>query len=171
MWNTLRDMGFPKHHINLIKNLYENQEVTVRTKFGNTENCKIKKGVRQGCILSPAPFNLYAEGVMRQAGLKDIQEGVRIGGRTIINLRYANDLTLAAGSEEDLKTLIRYVKRASEAAGLHFNIKKTMVMLSADLNTFTLDEEDIEVVHSYIFLGPTWTERPAAGKTCGGGCC
>src|SRR5271163_2400691 len=121
LWNTLREMGFPKHLIVLLHNLYESQEATVRTVHGETESFGIGKGVRQGCILSPVLFNLYAERIMREAGIEEIDVGIRIGGRKLNNLRYADDVTLAAEAKEGIQTLISKVKTANEEAGLYLN--------------------------------------------------
>ena len=118
MWKTLMEMGIPKHLIQLLKGLYENQIAVIRTEFGDTDNFKIKKGVRQGCILSPFLFNLYAERIMRMAEMEEATEGIKIAGRTLNNLRYADDTTLLAGKKEDLAELIRRLKKESEKAGL-----------------------------------------------------
>jgi len=153
MWNTLRRMGIPEHLISLLHNLYDKQTATVRTEHGDTEQFGIGKGVRQGCILSPMLFNLYAERVMREAGLEDSEVGVRVGGRVLNNLRYADDTTLAAETEEGLRKLIQDVTRASKKAGLHLNIKKTKVMSNAGITEFMVDGERIEVVKSFNLLG------------------
>ena len=139
MWKTLIEMGIPKHLIQLLKGLYENQIAVIRTEFGDTDNFKIKKGVRQGCILSPFLFNLYAERIMRMAEMEEATEGIKIAGRTLNNLRYADDTTLLAGKKEDLKNLIRRLKKESEKAGLYFNIKKTKIMTTADYDSFEID--------------------------------
>jgi len=97
----------------------------IRTEFGDIDRFKIKKGVRQGCILSPFLFNLYAERIMSKAEMEEAKEGVKIAGRTLNNLRYADDTTLMAGKKADLTKLIRRLKRESKKAGLYFNIKKT----------------------------------------------
>ena len=110
-------MGIPDHLICLLRNLYAGQEATVRTGHGTTEWFKIGKGVRQGCILSPCLFNFYTEYIMRNAGLDEAQAGIKITGRNVSNLRYANDTTLMAESEEELKTLLMKVKEESEKAG------------------------------------------------------
>jgi Reverse transcriptase (RNA-dependent DNA polymerase) len=154
MWSTLRDMGFPEHLIALLHNLYDNQEATVRTEQGETESFGIGKGVRQGCILSPALFNLYAERVMREAGLdEEASEGIRIGGRTLNNLRYADDVTLATDKEGDMRTLFLKVQAASEKAGLFFNIKKTKILSNTKMTAFMVNNESIEVVPSFVLLG------------------
>ena len=112
-----------------LRNLYAGQEATVRTGLGTTDWFQIGKGVRQGCILSPCLFNLYAEYIIRNAGLDEAQAGIKISGRNISNLRYANDTTLTAESEE-LKSLLMKVKDASEKVGLKLNIQKTKIMAS-----------------------------------------
>ena len=101
MWVILRAMGVPAQLIVLLKRLYTNQEATVRTEFGETDNIDIGKGVRQGCILSPLLFNIYAENIMREA-LEEWESGISIGGRIVTNLRYADDTTLLAGTKDDL---------------------------------------------------------------------
>ena len=107
-------MGIPDHLICLLRNLYAGQEATVRTGHGTTDWFQIRKGVRQGCILSPCLFNLYAEYIMRNAGLEETQAGIQIAGRNINNLRYADDTTLMTESEEELKSLLK-VKEESES--------------------------------------------------------
>ena len=110
-WKILKEMGIPDHLTCLLRNLYAGQEATVRTGHGTTDWFRIGKGVRQGCILSPCLFNLYAEYIMRNAGLEEIQAGFKIAGRNINNLRYADNTTLMAESEEELKSLLMKVKR------------------------------------------------------------
>ena len=127
LWVILRDMGVPVHLTVLLKRLYTNQEATVRTEFGETDNIDIGKGVRQGCILSPLLFNIYAENIMREA-LEERDSGISIGGRIVTNMRYADDTTLLAGTKEDLTELVERVRRASEKAELYLNVGKTKVM-------------------------------------------
>ena len=110
LWEILKEMGIPDHLICLLRNLYAGQEATVRTGHGTTDWFQIGKGVRQGCILSPCLFNFYAEYIMRNAGLEEAQAGIKIAGRNINNLRYADDTTLMAESEEELKSLLMKVK-------------------------------------------------------------
>jgi len=153
LWRTLIEMGIPKHLVKLLKGLYVDQEAVIRTEYGDTEKFKIRKGVRQGCILSPFLFNLYAERIMRRAGLEEATEGVRIAGKILNNLRYADDTTLLAGKKDDLAELIRRVRMESEKAGLYFNVKKTKVMTTATWENFEVDGETIEVVSSFTFLG------------------
>ena len=117
-------MGIPDHLICLLRNLYAGQDATVRTGHGTTDWFQIGKGVCQGCILSPCLFNLCAEYIMRNAGLEEVQAGIKIAGRNINNLRYADDTTLMAKSEEELKSCLMKVKEESEKAGLKLNIQK-----------------------------------------------
>ena len=123
-------MGIPEHLTCLLRNLYGGQEATVRTGHGTTDWFQIGKGVHQGCILSPCLFNLYAEYIMRNAGLEEAQAGIKIARRNINNLRYADDTTLMAESEEELKRLFVKVKKESEKVGLKLNIQKTKIMAS-----------------------------------------
>ena len=117
-------MGIPDHLTCRLRNLYAGQEATVRTGHGTTDWFQIGKGVRQGYILSPCLFNFYAEYIMRNAGLEETQAGIQISGRNINNLRYADDTTLMAESEEELKSLLMKVKEESEIVGLKLNIQK-----------------------------------------------
>ena len=118
MWKILKEMGIPDHLICLLRNLYTGQEATVRTGHGTRDWFQIGKGVCQGCILSPCLFNFYAEYIMRNAGLDEAQGGIKIAGRNINNLRYADDTTLTAESEEELKSLLMKVKEESEKGWL-----------------------------------------------------
>ena len=133
LWKILREMGIPDYLTCLLRNLYADQETTVRTGHGTTDWFQIGKGVLQGCILSPCLFNLYAEYIMRNAGLKEEQAGIKIAGRNINNLRYAEDTTLMAESEEKLKSLSMKVKEESEKVGLKLNIQKTKIMASSPI--------------------------------------
>ena len=117
-------MGIPEHLTCLLRNLYADQEATVRTGHGTTDWFQTGKGVCQGCILSPCLFNLYAEYIMRNAGLEETQAGIKIAGRNINNLKYADDTTLTAESEEELQSLLMKVKEESEKTGLKLNIRK-----------------------------------------------
>ena len=127
-------MGIPDHLTCLLRNLYAGQEATVRTRHGTTDWLQIGKGVCQGCILSPCLFNLYAEYIMRNAGLGEAQAGIKIAGRNINNLRYADDTTLMAESEEELTSLLMKVKEESEKFDLKLNIQKTKIMASGSLH-------------------------------------
>ena len=120
LWKILQEMGIPDHC--LLRNLYAGQEATVRTGHGTTDWFQIGKGLCQVCILSPCLFNLYAEYIMRNAGLDEAQAGTKIAGKSINNLRYADDTTLMAENEEELKSLLIKVKEESEKAGLKLNI-------------------------------------------------
>ena len=124
LWKILQEMGIPDHLTCLLRNLYAGQEATVRTGHGTTDWFQIRKGVCQGCILSPCLLNLYAEYIIRNAGLYGAQAGMKIAGRNIDNLRYADDTTLMAESEEELKSLSMKVKEESEKVGLKLNIQK-----------------------------------------------
>ena len=144
-------MGIPDHLTCLLRNLYESQEATVRTGHG-TDWFQIGKGVRQGCILSPCLFNLYAEYIMRNDGLDEAQVGNKIAGRDINNLRYIDDTTLIAESEE-LKSLLIKVKEESEKVGLKLNIQKTKIMASGPITSWEIDGETVEIVADFIFGG------------------
>ena len=128
-------MEIPEHLICLLRNLYAGQEATVRTGPGTTDWFQIGKGVCQGCILSPCLFNLYAEYIMRNVGLEEAQAGIKIPGRNIDNLRYADDTILMAESEEKLKNLLMTVKEESEKVGLKLNIQKTKIMASGPITS------------------------------------
>ena len=131
----MEEMGILDHLICLLRNLYAGQEATVRTGHGTTDWFQIGKGVCQGCILSPCLCNLYAEYIMRNAGLDEAQAGIKISGRNINNLRYADDTTLMEESEEELKNLLIKVKDESEKAGLKLNIHKTKIMASGPITS------------------------------------
>ena len=144
-------MGIPDHLTCLLRNLYAGQEAAVRTGHGTTDCFEIGKGVRQGCILSPCLFNLHAEYLMRNAGLEEAQAGIKIAGININNLRYADDTTLMADSEEELKSLLMKVKEESEKVGLKLN--KTKIMASGPITSWEIDGETMETVSDFIFLG------------------
>ena len=127
-WKILKEMGIPDHLTCLLRNVYAGQETTFRTGHGTTDWFQIGKGVRQGCLLSPCLFNLYAEYITRNAGLDEAQAGIKIAGENISNHRYADDTSLMAESEEELKSLLMKVKEESEKAGLKLNIQKTKIM-------------------------------------------
>ena len=129
-------MGIPDHLICLLRNLYAGQEATVRTGHGTTDRFQIGKGVRQGCILSSCLFNLYAEYIMRNAGLEEAQAGIKLTGRNINNFRYANGITLMAEGVEELKNLLMKVKEKSEKVGLKLNIQKTKIMASGPITSW-----------------------------------
>ena len=133
--------------------MYAGQEATVGTGHGITDWFQIGKGVRQGCILSPCLFNFYAEYIMRNAGLDEVQAGIKIAGRNINNLRYTDDTTLMAESEEELKSLLMKVKEESEKVGLKLNIQKTKIMASGPITSWQIDWETVETVANFILLG------------------
>ena len=149
LWKILKEMGIPEHLTCLLRNLYAGQEATVRTGHGTTDWFLIGKGVRQGCILSPCLFNLYAEYIMRNTGLEEAQVGIKIARRNISNHRYADDTTLIAESEE-LKSLLMKVKEESEKVGLKLNIQKTKIMASGPITSWQIYGE---TVADFIFGG------------------
>ena len=152
-WKILKEMGIPEYLACLLRNLYAGQEATVRTGHGTTDWLQIGKGVRQGCILSPCLCNFYAEYIMRNAGLEEAQAGIKIARRYINNLRYADDTTLTAESEEELKSLLMKVKVESENVGLKLNIQKTKIVASGPIASWEIDGETVETVSDFIFLG------------------
>ena len=137
-------MGIPDHLTCLLRNLYAGQEATVRTGHGTTDWFQIEKRLRQGFILSPCLFNFYAEYIMRDAGLDEAQAGIKIPGRNINNLRYADDTTLMAESEEELKSLLMKVKEESGKVGLKLNIQKTKIMASSPITSWQIDGETVD---------------------------
>ena len=137
----------------LLRNLYAGQEATVRTGHGTTDWFQIGKRVRQGCILSPCLFNLYAEYVMRNAGLEETQAGIKIAGRNINNVRYADNITLKAESEEELKNILMNMKEESEKVGLKLNIHKTKIMTSGLITSWQIDGKTMETVTDFIVWG------------------
>ena len=147
-------MGILDHLIRLLRNLCAGQEATVRTGHGTTDWFRIGKGVCQGCILSPCLSNLYAEYIMRNAGLQEAQAGIKIAGRNINNLRYADDTTLMAESKEELKSLLMKVKEKSEKVGLKPNIQKTKIMASSPITSWQIDGETMETVTDFILEAP-----------------
>ena len=136
-----------------LRNLYTGQEAAVRTGHGTTDWFQIGKGVRQGCILSPCLFNFYAGYIVQTARLEEAQAGIKVAGRNINNLRYADDTTLMAQSEEELKSLLKKVKEEKEKVGLKLNIQKTKIMASSPITSWKIDGETVETVADFIFLG------------------
>ena len=143
----------PDHLTCLLRNLYAGQEATVRTGHGTTDWFQIGKGVHQACTSSPCFFNLYAEYIMRNDALKETQAGIKISGRNINNFRYADDTTLMAESEEELKSLLMKVKEKTEKVGLKLNIQKTKIMAFSPITSWEIDGETVETVADFIFLG------------------
>ncbi|KAB0375367.1 hypothetical protein FD755_013859 [Muntiacus reevesi] len=162
LWKILKEMGIPDHLTCLLRNLYAGQEATVRTGHGTTDWFHIGKGVHQGCcISSPCLFNLHAEYIMRNTGLEEAQAGIKIARRNINNLRYTDDTTLMAESEE-LKSLLMKVKEESEKVGLKLNIQKTKIVASGPITSWQVDGETVGTVADFIFLGSKIT----AGRDC-----
>ena len=153
LWKILKEMGIPDHLTCLLRNLYIGQEATVRTGHGTTDSFQIGKEVHQGCILLPCLFNFYAEYIMRNAGLKEAQAGIKIAGRNINNLRYADDTTLMAESEEELKSLLMKVKEESEKFGLKLNIQETKIMAPGPITSWEIDGKTLETVSDFILGG------------------
>ena len=151
LWKILQDMGIPDHLTYLLRNLYAGQEATVGTRHGATNWFYNGKGVRQGCVLSPYVFNLYAEYIMRNAGLDEAQAEIKIARRNISNLRYADDTTLMAESKEELKFFLMKVKGESENAGLKLNIQKTKII--SPISSWEIDGETVETVTDFIYFG------------------
>ena len=152
LWKILKEMGIPDHLICFLINLYAGQEATVRTGNGTTDWFQIGKGVHQGCILSLCLFNLYAEHIMRNAGLDEAQAGIKIARRNINNLRYADDTTLMAESKEELKSLLMKVKQESQKVGLKLNIQKTNIMASGHITSWQIDGKTVETVTDIFFF-------------------
>ena len=153
LWRILKEMGIPDHLTCLLRNLYADQEATVRTGHGTTDWFQIEKGVCQGCILSPCLFNFYAEYIMINAGLEEAQAGIKIAGRNTNNLSYADDTTLMAESEEELKNFLMKVKEESGNVGLKLNIQKTKIMASSPITSWQIDGETVETVADFILGG------------------
>ena len=147
-------MGIPDHLTCLLRDLYADQEAIVRTGHETTDWFQIGKGVRQGCILSPCLFNFCAEYIMRNAGLEEAQVGIKIAGRSTNHLRYADETTLMAESEEELKSLLMKVKEESEKVGLKLNIQKAKIMASDPITSWQIDGETVETVSDFILGGP-----------------
>ena len=158
----MKEMGIPDHLTCLLRNLYAGQEATVKTGHGTTDWFQIGKGVRQGCILSPCLFNFYAEYITRNAGLEETQAGIKTAGRNIKNFRYADDTTLMAESEEELKSLLMKGKEESEKVGFKLNIQKTKIMASGPITSWQIDGETVEIVSDFIF----WSFKITADGDC-----
>ena len=146
-------MGIPDNMTCLLRKLYAGQEATVRTGHGTTDWFQTGKGVHPGCILTPCLFNLYAEYIKRNAELDEAQVGIKIAGRNINNLGYANNTTLMTESEEELKSLLMKVKEESEKVGLKLNIQKTKIMSTCPITSWQVDAETVETVADFILGG------------------
>ena len=154
-------MGIPDHLTCLLRNLYAGQEATVRTGHGTTDWFQRGKGVRQGCILSPCLFNFYADYIMRNTRLAEAQAGIKNAGRNISNFRYADDTTLMAESEEELKSVLMKVKEESEKVSLKLNIQKTKIMVSSLITSWQIDGETVET-----WLTLFWGSKITADDDC-----
>ena len=152
LWKILKEMRIPDHLTYLLRNLYAGQGATVRTGHGTTDWFQIGKGVCQGCILSPCLFNLHAEYIMRNVRLEEAQTGIKIAGRNINNLRYADDTTLMAESEE-LQSLLMNVKEESEKVDLKLSIQKTKIIAYGPITSWQIDGETVGTVADFIFGG------------------
>ena len=153
LWKILKEMGRPDHLTCHLRKLYAGQEATVRTGHGTTDWFQTGKEVCQGCMLSPCLFNLYAEYIMRYSGLDESQAGIWFSRRNINNLSFADDTTLMAESEEELKSLLMKVKEESEKVDLKLNIQKTKIMAPGPITSWQIDGETVETVAEFIFLG------------------
>ena len=156
VWITIncgKEMGIPEHLTCLLRNLYAGQEATFRTGRGTTDWFQIGKGVHQGCILSLYLFNLYAEYIMRNTGLEEAQAGIKIAGKNINNLIYADDTTLMAESEEELKSLLMKVKEESEKVGFKLIIQETKILVFGPITSWQIDRETMEKVRDFILWG------------------
>ena len=145
-------MGIQDHLTCLLRNIYAGQEATGRTGHGTTDWFQIGKGVCQGCILSPCLFNFYAEYIMRYTGLEEAEAGIKIVGRNVSNLRYADDTTLMAESEEELKSFLMKVKEESEKVGLRLNVQKCKIVSSGPITSWQVDGDTVETVADFIFF-------------------
>ena len=159
-WKILKQMGIPDHLTCLLRNLYASQEATVRTGHETTVWFQIGKGVRQGCILSLCLFNFYAEYIMRNAGLEEAQAGIKIAGRHINNLRYADGTTLMAESEEKLKSLLMKVKEESEKVDLKLNIQKMKIMASGPITSGEISGNSVRLYFSGLQNHYRWWLQP-----------
>ena len=153
LWKILEEIGIPDHLTYFLRNLYAGQEATVRTGHGTIDWFQIGKGVCQGCVLLPCLLNLYVEYIMRNARLEEAQAGIKIDGRSINNLRYADDTTLMAESEEELKSLLMKVKEESEKVGLNLNIQKRKIMASSPITSWEIDGETVAAVSDFYIFG------------------
>ena len=152
LWKILQEMGIPDHLTCLLRNLFAGQEATVRAGHGTMAWFQIGKGVCQGCILSPCLFNLHAKYIMQNARLDEAQAGINIAGRNINNLRYADDTTLMAEREEELKSLLMKVKEDSEKVGLKLNVQKTKIMASGPITSWEIDGETVEAMSDFMLF-------------------
>ena len=153
LWRILKEMGIPDHLPCLLRNLYADEEAKIRTRHGTTDWIKIGKGVCQGCALSPCLFKFHAEYLTQDAGLDETQAGIKPAGRNINNLRYSDDTTPLAESEEGLKRLLMKIKEESVKTGLKLKIQKTKIMASGSITRWQIDKEIMETVRDFILGG------------------
>ena len=152
LWKILKEVGIPDHLTCLLRNLYAGQEATVRTGHGTTDWFQIGKGVHRGFVLLPCLFNFYAEYIMQNVRMDEAQAGIKVARKNTNNFRYADDTTLMAESEEELKSLLMRVKEESEKAGLKLNIQRTKITASSPITSWQIDGETMETVTDFIFL-------------------
>ena len=153
LWKILKETGIPDHLTCLLRNLYVGQAATVRTGHGTTDWFQIWKGVHQGCLLSPCLFKLFAEYIIRNTGLDEAQAGIKVARRNINNLRYADDSTLMAESEEELKRLLMKMKEENEKVGLKLNIQKTKIVASGPITSWQIDRETVVTATDFTLGG------------------
>ena len=153
LWKILKEIGIPDHLTCLLRNLYAGQKATVRTGHSITDWFQIGKGACQGCLLSPCLFNLNAESIMRNTGLEEAQAAIKIARRNINNLKYADDTTLMAESEEELKSFLMKMQEEIEKDGLKLNLQKTKIMASGPSTSWQIDGETVETVSDFILGG------------------
>ena len=158
LWKILKELGIPDHLTCLLRPRYVDQEAIVRIGRGTTDRFTVEKGVCQGCLLSPCLFNSHAEDITRKARLDEAQAGIKIAGRNINNLRYSDDSTLMAESEEELKNYLLKVKEESEKTGLKLNIQKTKIMVSGPITSWQIEGEKVKPVTEFTYLGFKTTE-------------
>ena len=170
LWKILKEIGIPDHLTCPLRNLYVGEEAKIRTGHGTTDWFQIRKGVCQGCILSPCLFNFYAEYSKRNARLEEAQAGIKIAGRNISNLRYADNTTLMAENKEELKSLLMKVKEEIEKVGLEFNIQKTKIMASGPITSWEIDGETVEQCQTLFFGAPKSLQMVTAAMKLKDGC-
>ena len=163
-WKILQEMGISDHLFCFLRNLYAGQEATVRTRHRKMDWIQIEKGLHQGCVWSPWLVNLHAECIKWNAGLDKVQAGIKIAGRNINNLRYADDTTLMAENEEELKRLLMKVKEEGEKAGLKISIHKTKIIAFSPITSWQIDGKTMETVTDFLFLGSKILQVVTAAK-------
>ena len=164
LWKILQEMGIPNHLTYLLRNLYAGQDAIIRTRHGTTDWFKIGKGVRQGCILSPCLFNLYAEYITRNAWLEEAQAGIKIARRNLNNFSYADDTTLMAEREEELESFLMKVKEESEKVGLKLNIQEMKIMTSGPITSWEIDGKQWKLCQTLFFWAPKSPQMVTAMK-------